>query len=87
MLLDGVALSIVLIIEQGRTFLDFLGVRQFFIFTVSKWEVKQQRQQQLQKRHSKLSVFMLLQSLLRLLHLVHFVKCHDGGVVRLHVKP
>ena len=33
------------------------------------------------------SVFMLLQSLLRLLHLVHFVKCQDGGVVRLHVKP
>ena len=30
---------------------------------------------------------MLLQSLLRLLHLVHFVKCQDGGVVRLHVKP
>ena len=32
---NGVAFSIELM-EWGRTFSDFLGVRQFFIFTVSK---------------------------------------------------
>ena len=32
---NGVAFSIELL-EWGRTFSDFLGVRQFFIFTVSK---------------------------------------------------
>ena len=32
---NGVAFSIELI-EWGRTFSDFLGVRQFFIFTINK---------------------------------------------------
>ena len=39
---NGVAFSIELL-EWGLTFSGFLGVRQFFIFTVSKWELKQQR--------------------------------------------
>ena len=32
----GVAFSIEFILEWGRTFSDFLGVKQFFTFTVSK---------------------------------------------------
>ena len=32
---NGVAFSIELL-EWGRTFLDFLGVREFFIFTINK---------------------------------------------------
>ena len=32
---NGVAFSIELL-EWGRTFLDFLGVRKFFIFTINK---------------------------------------------------
>ena len=52
---NGVAFSIELL-EWGHTFSRFLGVRQFFIFTVSKWELKQQWQRQLRKRHSKLKV-------------------------------
>ena len=32
---NGVAFSIELL-EWGRTFLDFLGLRQFFLFTVGK---------------------------------------------------
>ena len=52
---NGVAFSIELL-EWGHTFSGFLRVRQFFIFTVSKWELKQQWQRQLRKRHSKLKV-------------------------------